>query len=119
MLLKYFEYIFITLGSFLCLGLIVHKVYFCKIKDNIKKSNFVVIIAGLLTFYIISAMVLALYIPNYYNKIIMFLFAIAPFIIGKYATFEKEPFYTFLQLICVLSSVIFVCYNSIISNTIC
>ena len=116
MLLKYLGYIFIIVGSLLCLSLIVNKVYICKIKDNIKKSNYVAGIAGLLALYIIFAFIISIFIPQYYNKILMLLFALSPFIIGKFASYEKELLYTSIQFICVLLSTIYILWYNLTTS---
>lgn len=108
MLLNYLEYIFISIGILLCTALILNKTHFCKLTNNIQKSNCVAAIGGLLTFYVIFAMIIAFFIPNVYDKLVMFIFAISPFIIGKFATYEKEPLFTIIQFFCVLISVIYV-----------
>lgn len=113
MLLKYLEYIFIIVGILLCIALVLNKIYFCKLKDNIIKSNFVVILAWLLGGYIIFAFVTGILLPDIQNKTVMLTFAISPFIIGKFATYQKEPLYTFIQFVCVLSSVVYIGYISI------
>lgn len=108
MLLRILEYTFIVIGILFCLALIFNKTYICKIKDNIKKSNYVAGIAGLLVLYIILAFITGILIPGVYNKIIMILFAISPFIIGKFATYDKEIVFTSIQFLCALISVIYI-----------
>lgn len=75
-----------------------------------KKSDYVAGIALLFALYVLSALITAILIPNIYCKIVMILFALSPFIIGKMATYEKEKIYTVFQILSILASGIFVLY---------
>lgn len=108
MLLKYLEYIFLITSILLCITLVLNKTYFCKLRDNITKSNFVVILAILLACYIVFAFSTGIFIPNILNKLIMFIFAVSPFVIGEFATYQKEPLFTSVQFTSVLLSVIYI-----------
>ena len=66
--------------------------------------------AYLLFLYIVSAIISIFYVDEY-EKMVMFICAIAPFIIGHYATYKRLYFYTILPLphffsflLCALSS---------------
>ena len=108
MLLKIFEYIFIASGILFCIFLIMHKAYVSKLNDNMKKSDYVACLAVLLSIYILSAVITGVMIPDWYKKVLMLLFAISPFIIGKIATYEKEKMYTGIQIISIVISAAFV-----------
>ena len=108
MLLKIVEGIFIISAVLFGFSLIINKVYVVKLKDNLKKSDYVAGIAILLAMYVILSLVLGILIPSVYKKSVMLLFALSPFIIGKLATYEKEKIYTAIQILSVFISVLFV-----------
>jgi len=108
MLLKIVEYIFIIVCFLLLFALIMNKIYFVNIKDNLKKSDYIAGIAILIAVYFLSAILVSIFIPNVYSKLGMVLFAFSPFIIGKLATYEKEKFFTAIQIIFVIASSFFV-----------
>jgi len=111
MLLKIAEFIFIVISLLLGSALIINKTYICHVQDNMKKSDYVAGIALLFALYILSGFCLAIFVPGIYCKIIMMLFALSPFIIGRIATYEKEKFYTFVQILSVWVSCIFMIYS--------
>ena len=99
---------FISVGILYVLSLIIHRLYFSKIKDNVKISNYLALVAFFLLLYIFSGVTLTVFVKNIVYKIIIFLFSVAPFIIGKFATYEKEKLFTIIQFILIIISVIFV-----------
>ena len=62
---------------------------------------------GLFVIYIISALILAIFIPGIINKAAIVFFGLSPFIIGRLATYEKEKIYSLIQIIFVIISVIY------------
>lgn len=108
MLLKIAECVFIVICFLFVFSLILNKIYIVNLKDNLKKSDYVASIALLLAIYVLSAIMVCIFIPNVHKKTVMMLFALSPFIIGKLATYEKEKFYTAIQIICIITSFIFV-----------
>ena len=100
--------IFMISGFLFVLSIIIHKLYVSRMKDMMKASHFVASMAVFMGIYILSGIVLAIFIPQIINKIFILLFALSPFIIGKFATYEKEKFYSLVQIICVLISIVFV-----------
>ena len=98
--------IFIIFSLILILSILLFKLIISKSKDNIKSSSFVAIIAIFLALYILMACIIALF----KNDLIMGLFAISPFIIGKLATWEKEKIYTIIQILTIMASIIYAIY---------
>ena len=100
--------IFMISGFLFAMSIIIHKLYVSKLKDMMKASHFLASMAGFMGIYILSGIILAIFVPHLLNKIFVFLFAISPFIIGKFATYEKEKFFSVVQIVCVLISIVFV-----------
>lgn len=107
-MLKIIEVLFSISGLLFILSVLIHKTYISKQKDTMKASNFIAAMAVFLAFYILLGIIGAFLIPSYINKIIMLIFALSPFIIGKFATYEHEKTYSLIQVFCVLISVAFV-----------
>ena len=93
--------LFILSGLLFVLSIIIHKLFVSKIKDAMKISNFIALMAIFMALYIIFGIVLAFR----YNPIYI-IFALSPFIIGKLATYQKEKIYSIIQIICVLISIL-------------
>ncbi len=108
MLLKVSENIFIIFAVLFGLALIINKIYIVKLKDNLKKSDYIAGIALLLAMYVVLSLIVGILIPTIYKKASMILFALSPFIIGKLATYEKEKIYAVIQILSVFISVFFV-----------
>lgn len=88
-------------GLLFVLSIIIHKLFVSKIKDNMKISHFLALIAIFMALYVISGILFA-----FKSNILFILFALSPFIIGKFATYEKEKIYSFIQIFCVLLSIV-------------
>ena len=96
-----FKLIFLIASLLLFLFLFVYKVYICKLKRTPKISAFVSAIGGVLLFYILSSFVYGIFVVGIVNKIILFLLTLSPFVIGKFATYEKERLYSCIQIFVV------------------
>jgi hypothetical protein len=79
-------------------------------KNNNKLSPFVAFIGGLFVLYILSALLLAVFCPGILFKLIMFLFAVAPFILGKLVNYKQLKMYSTIQILCVILSMVFVIF---------
>lgn len=99
--------IFMISGFLFVLSVIIHKLYISKQKNIMIASHFIASMAIFMSLYILSGIILALIIPNIVNKLIILVFALSPFIIGKFATYNKEKIYSFIQIVCVLISIVF------------
>ena len=81
---------------------------FCKFKDAGKLSAFVSVIAMFLLLYVVFAVALAVFVPSLIHKILLIIFASAPFLIGKIVTYKKLKLYSIIQILCVILSLGFI-----------
>lgn len=103
----YLKLLFIICAILLCSLLILYKLVISKRKRTEKTAAFISFMGAMVFLYVLSGILLSIFIPNIINKLIIALFAISPFIIGKFATYEKESFYSFLQIFCIITSTIY------------
>lgn len=71
-------------------------------------SHYISSIAGVMFAYIINAFLLAVLVYDVYSKILMAAFGIVPFIIGGVVNYKKLKFYSIIQILCVISSGLYV-----------
>ena len=71
-------------------------------------SDYCATMAVFLIGYVISSLVLVWFFPLTHQKLIMFGFAISPFLIGLLATYNTEKYYTALQVLIFLVSTAYV-----------
>ena len=88
-------------GLLFVFSIIIHKLFVSKIKDNMKISHFLALMAILMGLYIVFGI-----IYSFKSNILFLFFALSPFIIGKIASYEKEKLFSFIQILCVLLSII-------------
>ena len=79
-------------------------------KDFVKQSGFVALIGGTFIVYVLCGLGISVFLPGLIKKIIMIIFAISPFIIGKLVSYEKLKFYSIIQILCVILSVVYVIF---------
>ena len=108
MLIKGLKILFSIICVLLPLLMVLQKLWVSKIKDNMKKSDYVAFLAIVLGLYIILGIILAFVIPDIKNKCIIAFFALSPFIIGKFATYKTEVLFSIIQMITIVISGIFV-----------
>lgn len=77
-------------------------------KDSKKSSPFMAFLGGLFIAYILLGLILCILISMLKYKLIMFIFALSPCVIGKLVTYKKLKFYSIVQLLCVILSVVFI-----------
>ena len=109
MLIGLVKILFIISAVLFSLLIVLHKYVTKKIKDNVKISNFVAVIGFSLVAYIICAFVLGIFSGGIKYKILMFLFALTPFIIGKTAQYQRIILFSSLQMTIMLISAVIVC----------
>ena len=85
--------IFILISIILALMLSIYKLFLAKQKRTPAISLFVSAIGGVLLVYILSCFIYAILISGMVHKIMVILLGLSPFIIGKFATYEKENIY--------------------------
>ena len=107
-MLKILSLIFSISGLLFILSIIIHKLYISKQKDIMKASHYVASMAIFMGIYILSGIMLSILLHSIIPSIIILLFALSPFIIGKLATYNSEKIYSIIQIICVLISTVYV-----------
>jgi hypothetical protein len=100
--------LFLIFSILLVLFMFVYKKFVCKLKRTSKTSVFVSFLAGILLFYILTTILYAITTKGILNKVILMLLAFSPFIIGKFATYEKEKLYSYLQILIVTFGIFYV-----------
>ena len=99
---------FIIISFMLAFSISAYKLFESKIKKASKVSIFVPFIASVMSVFVLCALVLFFVIPGVLNKIIVLLLGLSPFIIGKFATYEKENLYSRLQVITVILGAMYI-----------
>jgi len=77
-------------------------------KGNNKLSPIVAFIGGLFLLYTLTGIILCIIYPSLLTKLILLMFAISPFIIGRLVNYKSLKFYSIIQIICVILSIGFV-----------
>ncbi|MCQ2744069.1 MAG: hypothetical protein MJ230_04640 [bacterium] len=108
MYLKLIEILFGVFAFILTLLMILREFGITKNLSPMKASDYVSSMAGFMFAYILFSFILATFIPGGINKIVLALFGFSPFIIGKLVTYQKVKTYSFLQILCVILSIVFV-----------
>lgn len=108
MLLNIVNVLIIVFACAFCFCVAINKMFTKKLRqDGEKYSDFIATMSFFLAFYVIFTILDCFLIYDIKNKLIMLLFAISPFIIGKVATYEQEKMYSILQLTIILYSAFF------------
>lgn len=100
--------IFILISSILVLLLSIYKLFLSKQKRTPGISVFVSAIGGVLLAYILCSFALAIFISGMIYKTVIILLGLSPFIIGKFATYEKENIFSYLQIFIVAFGIFYV-----------
>ncbi len=109
--LQHFSLILLIVSNFLLIiGFGVGKIVLHKSEDKIKFfARFTVMICILLITYFLSILLFtigSIFSANAANSLIFPIFLFLPFVIGKFATYEKVHFYTNIQLVTLIISFI-------------
>ena len=108
MYLKILEILFGSLAFILLLLMLFRELGITKKLSPMRASDYISSMAGFLLLYIVFAFVLAIFTPIGINKMVMALFGISPFIIGKLVTYKNVRVYSFIQILCVILSLVYV-----------
>ena len=84
--------------------MLAYKLFISKKKRTEKTALYVSFMGAVLLLYVLSGILFAIFAPTLISKAVIVFFAVSPFIIGKAATYEKEGFYSFIQIFCVVMS---------------
>lgn len=100
----------LIINSLLLLLFICGKVYVFELKKWIKfVALYSVVITGLLSLYICVMsvyVILSLFAGDFLYALIFLILVVSPFVIGRFATYNKIKFYTNIQIIQLLFTVI-------------
>ncbi|MBR2069767.1 MAG: hypothetical protein IJ877_08415 [Candidatus Gastranaerophilales bacterium] len=110
-MLKFLALAFSLSGLLFVLSIFIHKIYISKQKDIMKASHFIASMTIFMGLYILSGFILTFFVKGIFSKILIFLFAMSPFIVGKFATYKYEKIYSLIQVFCVLISIGFIFYK--------
>jgi len=109
MCLRIFEISFVII-SLLYVVLATSLIYGAAgIMKPLKASAFVSSIVMVLFLYVINALTLSFCLSGA-AKIVMFAFAIMPFVIGKYAEYNNHKLFTYIQNFIIICSMAYVSY---------
>ncbi len=100
--------LFALSGLLFILSIIIHKLYISKQKDIMKASHFVAGMAIFMGIYILSGIIMGFAVKGIINKLIILLFALSPFIIGRFATYKHIKIYSMVQIVCILISILYI-----------
>ena len=106
----YLKIVFLVSAILMTMMLLFYKLYLQKRKRTEKTAEYISVLVFVFVLYVMSAVLCAIFIPGIMNKVLMMFFAISPFIIGKMATYEKETFYSYIQIFCLVVSIFYVWY---------
>ena len=108
MYLKIMEFGFLGIALILTFLLFIRELGITKKLSPMRASDFVSSIAGFMFFYVILAFLLAIFVKGMQVKFTMALFGIMPFVIGKIVTYKKVRFYSIIQIVCIITSIVYV-----------
>ena len=102
------KYIFILVASIWALMTIYGKLFVFKKKHPAFVSDYCATMAVFLISYVILALGSVWVLDSTSSKFIMFGFAIAPFLIGLLATYHTEKYFTIIQVLLIILSIIYI-----------
>ena len=108
MYLIYVKIIFSIIAILLALLLALRVIFESKFKNNNKLSPIIAFIGALFLLYTLTGIILCIIYPSLLTKLILLMFAISPFIIGRLVNYKSLKFYSIIQIICVILSIGFV-----------
>ena len=100
--------VFIIIGSLLTFLFCLYKLYIAKLAYSPKISTYVSFLTGVLLLYTFLAIIMGFFQKDIFHKIILILFGLSPFIIGKFATYKTEKYYSLLQILLIIGSIIYI-----------
>lgn len=105
----YLKYVFIIFALMLSFMISFYKIKLQNQKQN--SANFLSVLTAVYFLYVLSAFILVFFVQGIISKFIILIFAFSPFIIGKFATFQKESVYSIIQILCAIISAGYVYIN--------
>lgn len=102
------KYAYILFSFLFVLSVILGKLFIFGKRDASFISDYCAGMAVLLGAYVLLSLVYVFVFPSNLAKCIMFFFAVSPFLIGFFATYNTEKFFTALQILIVCGSVAYI-----------
>ncbi len=107
-MLEIFKWTFLGISAILFVLISFGKLFVFYIKDAIFVSDYTSSIAMFFTLYVLAALLGAVVYPNILAKLVFFGFAGSPFLLGFFAKYETEKYFTIIQLLVFILSAAFV-----------
>lgn len=107
-MLEIFKWGFVIISAILFVLIAYGKLFVFFKKDAIFVSDYTSSIALFLVLYVLSAVFGAVIYPLFVAKLVFLGFALSPFLLGFFAKYETEKYFTVLQLIILVLSAAFV-----------
>ena len=104
------KWILTIAGIFFVSDMLLYLIIRKKIKDNVRLSDLMGILAAEFGIYIICALVFSIWVfirVGVQEGCIMLLFAISPFIIGRLANYKTRYLFTFVQFLCIILNIVY------------
>ncbi|GEM_PF-1495737 len=99
---------FALFGILLALNIALCEFGFTKKMSGMRASDFLSYVAVTMFGYILAALVLVFFVHGGINKVLIALFGISPFIIGKVVTYHKLRFYSIIQIAIITLSAVYI-----------
>lgn len=107
-MLEFFKWTFVCISAILFVLISYGKLFVFFKKDAIFVSDYTSSIAMFLTLYVLASLFGVVIYPSILAKCIFFGFAFSPFLLGFFAKYETEKYFTMIQLIVFVLSAGFV-----------
>ena len=107
-MLEIFKWGFVFLSAILFVLISFGKLFVFYKKDAIFVSDYTSSIALFMVLYVLSALFGAVIYSGLITKFILLFFAISPFVLGFFAKYETEKYFTIMQLLVFILSAGFV-----------
>lgn len=106
--------IFIVVNILLILGFLIGKIALYKYENAVKfYAYFSVVMCMLFVFYFIAILIYSIcsfFAGNMFSFLVFPVFIFLPFVVGYFATYEKVHFFTNIQILTLIASLIVALY---------
>ena len=110
MLINLLKMAYVLTASILASMIVYGKLFVFKKREPQFVSDYAATMAGLLGVYSLLSIAFVWIFPTAHQKCIMLFFAISPFLIGLFATYHTEKYYTVLQFFLFILSIAYVIF---------
>lgn len=108
MLVNIVKYLFVIAAVVVAAMMIYGKLFVFRKREPQFISDYCATMAGFLGTYSVLSLVLVWLFPSTSAKLVMLWFAAAPFLIGLLVNYHTERYYTIVQIILILISIVYV-----------